>query len=194
MPSNNLDQPSLALPISDTSASLITASTSSLLSQSYSFTTTTPSYLPTLNLDEDKEPQELARQERPEQSVFRKRLLEVYKSQCLVTGSTLCLEAAHIKPYAECEDGSEDRCSLANGLLLAPDLHRLFDAGHWTVIQGEGESLVIQMSEAMCQLRDYANYNGKQLGWFSDELMLLVKQTVNFQYFQHHQVSLPLLS
>jgi putative restriction endonuclease len=39
------------------------------------------------------------------------------------------LEAAHIRPY-----GAEGEHSVANGLLLRADVHRLFDTGYVTVM------------------------------------------------------------
>ncbi|MDA9612416.1 HNH endonuclease, partial [Flavobacteriales bacterium] len=38
------------------------------------------------------------------------------------------LDAAHIKPFSECEDGEE--FDVKNGFLITPTFHRLFDNGH----------------------------------------------------------------
>ncbi len=63
---------------------------------------------------------------RPEQSNFRKMLLEGYNTACVITGCTTkaALEAAHIIPFSQ--DGED---TLENGLLLRADLHLLFDKG-----------------------------------------------------------------
>lgn len=63
------------------------------------------------------------------QSNFRKRLLARWGA-CSVTGCTMVdhLVASHIVPWSEC-DTSEERWSEDNGLLLTPDLDKLFDDG-----------------------------------------------------------------
>jgi len=64
------------------------------------------------------------------QGIFRVKVLDAYGRACAVTQehSLPVLEAAHIKPYAA---GGEH--SVANGLSLRSDLHRLFDRGYVTV-------------------------------------------------------------
>lgn len=64
------------------------------------------------------------------QGSFRVLVTDAYDRRCTVTNErTLpALEAAHIKPYAEC---GEHR--VENGLLLRRDLHALFDRGYVTV-------------------------------------------------------------
>lgn len=64
------------------------------------------------------------------QSIFRVQVLDAYERACAVTHehSLPVLEAAHIRPYAR---GGEH--SVANGLALRTDLHRLFDRGYITV-------------------------------------------------------------
>ncbi|MCA9531915.1 MAG: HNH endonuclease [Myxococcales bacterium] len=64
------------------------------------------------------------------QGIFRVRVLDAYGRACAVTRehSLPVLEAAHIKPYSE---GGQH--SVANGLTLRSDLHRLFDRGYVTV-------------------------------------------------------------
>ena len=55
---------------------------------------------------------------------FRHKLIDVFNSQCAISGCTVLdvLEAAHIRPYR----GPNDNHS-SNGLLLRSDLHTLFD-------------------------------------------------------------------
>ena len=63
------------------------------------------------------------------QGLFRKRQLERWKT-CSVSGSSFTggLIASHIKPWAHCDTKAE-RVGAANGLLLTPNLDKLFDMG-----------------------------------------------------------------
>ncbi|MBF0559668.1 MAG: HNH endonuclease [Nitrospirae bacterium] len=69
--------------------------------------------------------------ERPYQNVFRKNILKVFGSSCIVTGNTMenVLEAAHIKPV---EYKGDD--SYSNGLCLRSDIHQLFDSNHLRIL------------------------------------------------------------
>ena len=64
------------------------------------------------------------------QEEFRKRLLDIYKNRCAITGDSVqpLLQAAHILPYAQ--GGSHDD---SNGILLRADFHVLFDEGYITI-------------------------------------------------------------
>lgn len=64
---------------------------------------------------------------RPNQTGFRKSILDGYNSTCLLTGVKIesVLEAAHIIPVRS--DGTD---SLDNGICLRVDIHRLFDSNH----------------------------------------------------------------
>jgi putative restriction endonuclease len=64
------------------------------------------------------------------QGAFRFAVADAYGRACAVTNehSRPVLEAAHIQPYAE--NGPH---SVANGLFLRSDIHRLFDKGYVTV-------------------------------------------------------------
>ena len=66
--------------------------------------------------------------ERRGQWPFRQGLLAAYGSRCQITQYTgePALEAAHIYPYSEGGDYTND---LRNGLLLRADIHTLFDLG-----------------------------------------------------------------
>lgn len=63
---------------------------------------------------------------RPEQSQFRKKVLNLYGPQCVITGCyvTEALEAAHVIAHSLSGDNSAQ-----NGLPLRRDIHRLFDLG-----------------------------------------------------------------
>lgn len=68
------------------------------------------------------------------QDIFRKGLIEYWEGRCAITGLARVelLRASHIKPWAACETDAE-RLDVFNGLLLAPHLDALFDAGLITV-------------------------------------------------------------
>jgi hypothetical protein len=72
--------------------------------------------------------------ERVGQNIFRAALLDYWQGRCCVTGLAVpeLLRASHIKPWARCETDQE-RLDVFNGLLLAPNLDALFDAGLMTV-------------------------------------------------------------
>ncbi len=74
------------------------------------------------------------------QGVFRKRLYE-YWGGCSVTGCRehSLLIASHIKPYSECRP--YERYDLYNGLLLTPNLDRLFDR-HLISFDEQGKIMV----------------------------------------------------
>jgi putative restriction endonuclease len=63
------------------------------------------------------------------QGVFRERV-ELVETACRVTGilDRRYLRATHIKPWKDADDG--EKLDGANGLLLSPHIHHLFDRGH----------------------------------------------------------------
>ncbi len=78
------------------------------------------------------------------QGRFRKRVLELWGGECSVTGlknsDRLNLWASHIKPWRDCSN--TERLDPYNGLLLAPNLERLFDSGVIT-FEGKGGKIII---------------------------------------------------
>jgi putative restriction endonuclease len=68
------------------------------------------------------------------QDVFRGGLVEYWDGRCAITGLAVSalLRASHIKPWADCATDAE-RLDVFNGLLLAPHLDAVFDAGFITV-------------------------------------------------------------
>jgi predicted restriction endonuclease len=68
------------------------------------------------------------------QDIFRRGLLEYWDGRCAITGLSVpeLLRASHIKPWADCETDAE-RLDVFNGLLLAPHLDVVFDAGFISV-------------------------------------------------------------
>lgn len=80
------------------------------------------------------------------QGLFRGALLDYWQGQCCVTGLDVpaLLRASHIRPWAKC-DTDEQRLDVFNGLLLAPQLDALFDAG-WMTVDTAG---VVQLSAGL---------------------------------------------
>ncbi len=68
------------------------------------------------------------------QGLFRSALLDYWQGKCCVTGLDVpeLLRASHIRPWAQCET-DEQRLDVFNGLLRAPHLDALFDAGQMTI-------------------------------------------------------------
>lgn len=75
---------------------------------------------------------------RKKQTLFRNRLISLEKG-CRITGvrDLRFLRASHIKPWSECETGTE-RTDGNNGLLLSAQADHLFDQG-WISFSGSGE-------------------------------------------------------
>ena len=71
------------------------------------------------------------------QDLFRAALMDFWQGRCCVTGLDVpqLLRASHIRPWAQCET-DEQRLDVFNGLLLAPHLDALFDAGLMTFDAG----------------------------------------------------------
>lgn len=82
------------------------------------------------------------------QELFREALLDYWQGRCCVTGLDVpqLLRASHIRPWARCET-DEQRLDVFNGLLLAPQLDALFDAGLMTV-QDDGAVRLAQLLTA----------------------------------------------
>ena len=78
------------------------------------------------------------------QGRFRKRVLELWEETCSVTrlknSARLNLWASHIKPWRDCNN--KERLDPYNGLLLAPNLERLFDSGLITFEKKSGKILI----------------------------------------------------
>ena len=92
---------------------------------------------------------------RPEQSKFRRDILNAYNNRCCVTGYQVedALQAAHIIDYSKSKDNSID-----NGLCLRADIHILFDRGSMRI----DENYFIEISSTLKET-EYAQYNNKQI-------------------------------
>jgi len=94
------------------------------------------------------------------QGTFRVAVTEAYARACAVTQehSLPALEAAHIKPFAV--DGPH---TVANGLLLRSDLHRLFDRGYVTVTTDYKLEVSKQLKEHFQNGRSYYPLHGRDI-------------------------------
>jgi hypothetical protein len=62
------------------------------------------------------------------QAQFSMDVSALWNGRCAITGSSLALEAAHLKPVADCRHGDPALTDPYNGILLTASLHRLMDA------------------------------------------------------------------
>lgn len=87
---------------------------------------------------------------------FRERLIRRYGLRCQISGYDFApaVEAAHIRPYAACQDNGE-----GNGLLLRSDLHTLFDLGFIGI---DPATWRVSFHPA-CLCAGYAAYDGAML-------------------------------
>ena len=113
------------------------------------------------------------------QGLFRSALLDYWQGKCCVTGLDVpeLLRASHIRPWAQCET-DEQRLDVFNGLLLAPHLDALFDAGLMT-IDAAG---VVQLSAKLTAERRTA------LG-LHGELKVAALRTEHHAYLDFHRLN-----
>ena len=100
--------------------------------------------------------QMLARKIRKGQPKFRKNLLKLYSSRCVITNCeiTEVLEAAHIEKHAATGINHS-----SNGLLLRSDIHSLFDSNK---IKINPDNYTVEVDEDL-RSSDYWQYNGKKI-------------------------------
>ena len=74
---------------------------------------------------------------RVKQDVFRREVIEHWRGRCAVTGCSLtsALIASHIKPWRDCREDNE-WLNPYNGILLSPNVDKLFDKGLITFDDG----------------------------------------------------------
>lgn len=94
------------------------------------------------------------------QGLFREALLTYWQGRCCVTGLAVSglLRASHIKPWAKCVTDDE-RLDVFNGLLLAPHVDALFDAG-WISFADDG--MLLPSAALLGAAREQLGVN---LGW-----------------------------
>jgi hypothetical protein len=66
------------------------------------------------------------------QQKWSRAVIALAGGRCDLTGTTYALDAAHIKPFKDCND--REAYDLANGVCLTASAHRLFDAGLLTSV------------------------------------------------------------
>ncbi len=94
------------------------------------------------------------------QGAFRVLVTDAYSRKCAITGEKTLpvLEAAHIKPYAECGPHF-----VSNGLLLRSDMHKLFDNGYLTITNDLKIEVSSRIREEFQNGKEYYQYHGKSL-------------------------------
>jgi putative restriction endonuclease len=94
------------------------------------------------------------------QGAFRVGVIDAYNRRCSISGEKTLpvLEAAHIKPYA-----ISGQNSIANGILLRSDMHKLFDTGYITVTPDHKVEISKRIKEEFENGREYYQHHGKSL-------------------------------
>jgi putative restriction endonuclease len=94
---------------------------------------------------------------------FKRLIPHIYDHRCAVTGrglrygtSTL-VEACHIEPFAH-----RQLCALYNGIALAPDIHKLFDA-HYLTIDNDYRVVVSTNLHEITEVPYYTPLQGQKL-------------------------------
>ena len=75
------------------------------------------------------------------QRKFRENALKIWPPCCALSGATVALEAAHIKPVSASRLATNELLDCHNSILLNVALHRLFDQGLFS-FSSEGEVIV----------------------------------------------------
>lgn len=90
------------------------------------------------------------------QARFSKQIKEIYRSTCCITGATetTILQAAHILPYRGRQTNFPN-----NGLLLAQDVHTMFDRGRLLI---NPDTLCVEFASSVTDLR-YLKYAGNKI-------------------------------
>lgn len=111
------------------------------------------------------------------QPLFKIRLMEKWSEKCAVTGISyeMLLEAAHIKPYSECEIHEE--FDIQNGLILAFHIHKLFDK---KLISFDEDGTILISSKLKDEDR-------KRLG-ISPEMKIQNLSSGNKKYLTYHRM------
>lgn len=72
---------------------------------------------------------------------FRANALLIWKPSCAISGATVALEAAHIKPVAASKLQTDEVIDCYNSIILNAGLHRLFDQGLFS-FSSEGKLII----------------------------------------------------
>lgn len=94
------------------------------------------------------------------QGAFRVLVTDAYLRKCAISGEKTLpvLEAAHIKSYS-----SKGPNTVANGLLLRSDMHKLFDSGYLTITKDYRVEVSSRIKEEFNNGKEYYQYHGKEL-------------------------------
>lgn len=111
------------------------------------------------------------------QGLFREQLISRWGGQCSVTGvkAPELLVASHIRPWSQC-DTAEQRISPANGLLLTPNLDKLFDKG---LISFDGNCRMMISPKLSAAVQTHFN--------LSQHMRLRQSHADSFEYLQWHR-------
>ena len=94
---------------------------------------------------------------------FKRLIPNIYDHRCAVTGrglrygSSTLVEACHIEPFAH-----RQLCTLYNGIALAPDIHKLFDA-HYLTIDNDYRVVVSANLHEITEVPYYTPLQGQRL-------------------------------
>ena len=94
---------------------------------------------------------------------FKRLIPQLYNHRCSITGrgvrygSSTLVEACHIEPFAR-----RQLCTLYNGISLAPDIHKLFDA-HYLTIDNDYRVVVSANLQEITETPYYMPLHGRKL-------------------------------
>ena len=94
---------------------------------------------------------------------FKRLIPGIYHHRCAITGrgvrygSSTLVEACHIEPFAR-----RQLCTLYNGISLAPDIHKLFDA-HYLTIDTDYRVVVSPNLQEIADTPYYTSLHGQKL-------------------------------
>ncbi len=138
--------------------------------------------LPALSASADSAPEATTKRRRD--PAFRERILRAYEHQCAVTGFRAALsgvyfgcEAAHVKWHAYEGPDTTD-----NGFAVEPTLHKLFDAGAWSLTDDRRVLVSAEFTgsdEAIVRLRQF---HGRAL-----RVPLLGEPAVSIEHIRWHR-------
>jgi hypothetical protein len=109
------------------------------------------------------------------QASFRKLVLAIWRDACCITGATMFLTAAHIKPWARAD--SNERLDPYNGLALSPNFDKAFDGG-----------MITFLNDGTIQLSPRFERNAALLGIVGSERIvgLDARHHVYLEYHRNH--------
>jgi len=117
---------------------------------------------------------------------FRKSVLRAYEHECVVTGFRASLsgsyfgcEAAHVKWHAY--NGPDQ---VSNGISLEPTMHKLFDAGAWTLTDDRRVLVSAEYTGSDSALGRLRSYHGKPI-----KNPIIGETPVSVEFIRWHRLS-----